>query len=192
LNPTANWFDNQTSLEQLLKQRKIPLVETCPVRRSLEVIGDRWSFLIVRNAFDGMRRFGEFQRDLRLSKSVLASRLHELVENDILQIVPGEDGSAYQQYELTEKGRGLFYVIVGLRQWGEAFLFAPQEEHSVMMERASGKPVGPLQIRSRAGTLLSSDDVVIQKVDAPAPRSRKTNGDLRTNKPTRTREQASR
>jgi DNA-binding HxlR family transcriptional regulator len=141
--------------------------ETCPVARSLAIVGDRWSLLILRNAFDGMRRFGEFQRDLGLSKSVLASRLQALVSNGVLQVVPGEDGSAYQQYELTKKGLGLFHVIVGLRQWGEAFLFAPREERSVLVERASGKPIGPLDLRSRAGKSLTPDDVEVRKVETP-------------------------
>jgi DNA-binding HxlR family transcriptional regulator len=160
-----SWFDNQTSRSEFLKRRKSLPKETCPVARSVEVIGDRWSLLILRNAFDGMRRFGEFQKDLGLSKSVLAARLHALVSKDILEVVPGENGSAYQQYELTEKGRGLFHVIVGLRQWGEAFLFAPQEDHSVMLERASRKPIGRLEIRSRAGKLLTPNDVFVQKVE---------------------------
>jgi DNA-binding HxlR family transcriptional regulator len=147
-----------------MKLSKKPIKETCPVARSLEIIGDRWSLLILRNAFDGMRRFGEFQRDLRLSKSVLASRLQALVSNGVLQVVPGEDGSAYQQYELTPKGRGLFYVIVGLRQWGEAFLFGPSEDRSVLTERTSGKPISQLALRSRTGKLLTPDDVVVRKV----------------------------
>lgn len=139
--------------------------ETCPVARALEVIGDRWSLLIVRNAFDGMRRFSAFQRDLRLSKSVLASRLHDLVKSGVLEVVPGENASAYQEYVLTEKGRGLFHLMVGLRQWGEAFLFSKNEARSVMIERMSGKPVGCLTFRSRAGKELSPKDVVVQKVN---------------------------
>lgn len=134
--------------------------------RSLGIIGDRWSLLILRNAFDGMRRFGEFQRDLGLSKSVLAARLQALVSEGVLQVVPGEDGSAYQEYELTKKGRALFHVIVGLRQWGEAFLFAPREDRSVLVERASGKPVRPLALRSRTGKSLAPDDVVVRKIQS--------------------------
>jgi len=147
-----------------LKRAKQPTSETCPVARSLGVIGDRWSLLIVRNAFDGTRRFSEFQRDLGLSKSVLASRLQALVEDGVLQVVPGEDGSAYQEYELTEKGRGLFHVIVGLRQWGESFLFSRNEARSVMLERKSGRPVGRLTLRTGVGRELSPEDVVIRKV----------------------------
>ena len=147
-----------------MKRAKQPTSETCPVARSLGVIGDRWSLLIVRNAFDGTRRFSEFQRDLGLSKSVLASRLQALVEDGVLQVVPGEDGSAYQEYELTEKGRGLFHVIVGLRQWGESFLFSRNEARSVMLERKSGRPVGRLTLRTGVGRELSPEDVVIRKV----------------------------
>lgn len=95
---------------------------------------------------------------------MLASRLHELVENDILEVVPGEDGSAYQEYELTPRGRGLFLIIVGLRQWGESFLFRKGEEHSVMTERESGKPVSKLILSSLKGKELLPDDVAIQKV----------------------------
>jgi DNA-binding HxlR family transcriptional regulator len=123
-----------------LKRRAESKKDTCPVARSIEIVGDRWSLLILRNVFDGMRRFGEFRRDLGLSKSVLAARLQALVAQDVLQLVPGEDGSAYQEYELTKKGRGLFHVIVGLRLWGEAFLSVAREDRSVLVERASGKP----------------------------------------------------
>jgi DNA-binding HxlR family transcriptional regulator len=147
-----------------VKRRDNSKGEKCPVARSLEIVGDRWSLLILRDAFDGMRRFSEFQRDLGLSKSVLADRLQSLVTNGILCVEPGADGSAYQEYGLTEKGRGLFHVMVGFRQWGEAFLFGPREAHSVMVERASGKATRPLELHSQRGMLLKPEDVVVQKV----------------------------
>jgi DNA-binding HxlR family transcriptional regulator len=153
--------------EAKLRRQEESASETCPVARSLEVIGDRWSLLIVRDAFDGIRRFSEYQRNLGLSKSVLASRLHALVEEGVFKVVPGEDGSAYQEYELTEKGRALFHVIVGLRQWGESFLFSRNEAHSVMVERASGKPVGQLTLRTKAGRILVPEDVAVNKVLDP-------------------------
>jgi DNA-binding HxlR family transcriptional regulator len=149
-----------------MKKRQKSLREECPVARSLEVVGDRWSLLIIRNAFDGIRRFGEFQKDLGLSKSVLASRLHALVLNGILHVEPAADGSAYQEYGLTEKGRGLFHVVVGLRQWGEAFLFSQNEEHSVMVDRSSQESVHILELRSQHGKLLTPNDVVVKKVRA--------------------------
>ena len=89
----------------------------CPVARSLDAIGDGWSLLIVRDAFDGLRRFGEFQKNLGMAKNILSDRLRTLTAHGILEAAPASDGSAYQEYVLTEKGRGLFPVIVGLRQW---------------------------------------------------------------------------
>ena len=88
----------------------------CPVARALDAIGDWWSLLIVRDAFDGVRRFGEFQKSLGVAKNILSDRLRTLVAHDILAAVPASDGSAYQEYVLTEKGQALFPVIVGLRQ----------------------------------------------------------------------------
>ncbi len=75
--------------------------EACPVARSLNVIGDRWSLLIVRDAFDGMRRFSDFQRNLGMARNVLADRLRRLVKAGILDMQPASDGSAYQEYVLT-------------------------------------------------------------------------------------------
>src|ERR1700722_10444707 len=95
----------------------------CPIARSLDEIGDWWSLLIVRDAFLGVRRFGDFQRSLGMAKNILAARLRTLVAHRILETRPASDGSAYQEYRLTEKGRGLYTVIVALRQWGEASCF---------------------------------------------------------------------
>ncbi|MDT7678148.1 MAG: hypothetical protein QOD82_6050, partial [Pseudonocardiales bacterium] len=88
----------------------------CPVGRSVDVIGDRWSLLIVREAFDGSRRFGEFQRRLGAAKNILSARLRDLVDAGVFEVVPASDGSAYREYQLTAKGRDLFPVVVALRQ----------------------------------------------------------------------------
>lgn len=137
---------------------------TCPVARSLDVIGDTWSMLIVRDAFDGMRRFGEFQRSLGVAKNILASRLKQLVAEDVLEVVPASDGSAYQEYVLTSKGRDLFHVIVGLRQWGEAHLFAPNEPRSTLQDTKSERPVKQLELRGQTGRVLGPDDVWVKKI----------------------------
>src|SRR5579871_4719635 len=91
----------------------------CPIARSLDVIGDWWSLLIIRDALRGMRRFSEFQKSLGVSKNILTRRLRTLVGQGILELSPASDGSAYQEYRLTETGRGLFQVIVALGQWGQ-------------------------------------------------------------------------
>ncbi|KRC70834.1 putative HTH-type transcriptional regulator YybR [compost metagenome] len=135
----------------------------CPVARSLDAIGDWWSLLIVRDAFDGLRRFGEFQKSLGVAKNILSDRLRTLVAHDILAVAPASDGSAYQEYVLTEKGQALFPVIVGLRQWGEAHYYSPGEAHSTLIDRKRGQPVRRMEIRAQDGRLLGPGDAVVQK-----------------------------
>ncbi|WP_344746076.1 helix-turn-helix domain-containing protein [Streptosporangium vulgare] len=77
----------------------------CPVARSVDAIGDWWSLLIVRDAFDGSRRFGEFQRSLGVAKNILTARLRALVAGGVLESVPASDGSAYREYVLTPKAK---------------------------------------------------------------------------------------
>ena len=132
----------------------------CPVARSLDAIGDWWSLLIVRDAFDGIRRFGEFQRSLGMAKNILSARLRTLVTHGIFDLVPASDGSAYQEYVLTEKGQGLFPLIICLRQWGEAFFFAAGEARSQVVDRQHGKPIRALELRAEDGRLLGPEDCV--------------------------------
>ncbi|XNL80978.1 helix-turn-helix transcriptional regulator [Actinomadura madurae] len=136
----------------------------CPVARAVDVIGDRWSLLIVRDAFDGITRFSEFQRNLGLAKNILSSRLRELVAHGILEIVPATDGSAYHEYALTEKGRDLFVILVSLRQWGEGHLFEDAEQHSVMLDAKTESPLRKLEVRDAAGRVLTSTDTFVRKV----------------------------
>jgi DNA-binding HxlR family transcriptional regulator len=131
----------------------------CPIARTLDVIGDWWSLLIVRDAFLGKRRFGEFHKSLGLAKNILCTRLQKLVSHGVLETVPASDGCAYQEYVLTKKGRGLYIVLVALRQWGENCLFKEGELDLVLVDRESGLPVRPLELRSQDGRLLGPADV---------------------------------
>jgi DNA-binding HxlR family transcriptional regulator len=140
----------------------------CPVARSLDVIGDWWTLLIVRDALDGVRRFGAFQKNLGIAKGMLAARLKEMVERGVMNVTPASDGTAYQEYVLTEKGRDLFAVVVALRQWGEEHLYAPGEAHSTLIVSATRQPVGRLELRARNGRPLRSDDTEVSKVEALA------------------------
>ena len=101
--------------------------DDCPIARSLDALGDWWSFLIIREALFGVSRFGEFQKKLGLAKNILAARLRTLVDQGILATAPASDGSAYQEYLLTPKGRGVFPILVALRQWSEEFDDRPEE-----------------------------------------------------------------
>lgn len=140
----------------------------CGVARPLDAIGDSWSLLIVRDAFDGSRRFGEFQKSLGLAKNILSARLRNLVAHGIMETVPAADGGPYQEYELTEKGRGLFLILAALRQWGEDFFFAPEEAHVLLIDRKSGLPVRRLELRSRDGRILGPTDTVVRGLPTAA------------------------
>jgi DNA-binding HxlR family transcriptional regulator len=135
----------------------------CPVARSLDIIGDWWSLLIVRDALVGRARFGEFQKSLGLSKNILTQRLRALVEDGILDQVPASDGSVYQEYVLTEKGHELFPVLVALRQWGAKHCFEGETCDTVLVDRAEGQPVRPLELRAADGRLLNDRDTMLQR-----------------------------
>jgi DNA-binding HxlR family transcriptional regulator len=124
---------------------------TCPVGRAIDVVGDKWSLLIIRDAFTGVRRFSQFQRSLGIAKNILAARLRDLVEAGILRAGPVPGGGAYQEYVLTDKGEDLFSLIVSLRQWGQDHAFEPGERHSVLVDSATGEPVPRLNYTTPDG-----------------------------------------
>ena len=138
--------------------------EYCPVARSVDLLGDRWSLLIVRNAFDGMTRFGDFQRSLGVARNILSDRLRKLVEAEILTLQGASDGTAYQEYVLTAKGERLFPVVVALRQWGEQHLFAPDEPHSVLIDKRTLRPVPMMSPAAEDGLVLTPHETEVQKI----------------------------
>ena len=148
--------------------------DACPIARALDVIGDWWSLLIIRDAFLGRRRFGEFQRSLGLAKNILTTRLRMLVDEGILATAPASDGSAYQEYVLTEKGRGLFPVIVALRQWSETFDAHPEEIGTLLVDREQGRPVEKLALYSGDGRLLGPADTTLKPRPPAKPKRRTT------------------
>lgn len=133
--------------------------EQCAVARSLDIIGDWWTLLIVRDALGGLRRFGEFQRSLGAAKNILTTRLRGLVAEGILETAPASDGSAYQEYLLTQKGRDLVPVLIALGQWSSDHVFKPGETALVPVDAADRKPLKPLLIQASDGRVLTSAEV---------------------------------
>jgi DNA-binding HxlR family transcriptional regulator len=146
-----------------MAKRKSLMSDPCPVARSIDVVGDRWALLIIRDAFDGIRRFGEFQKSLGVAKNILSSRLHDLVDAGILDVAPASDGSAYQEYILTAKGKELFTVVLGLRQWGEGHLFKKGESIAPMVDRDSGKPIPKITLRTCEGKPLKPENAFVKR-----------------------------
>ena len=134
---------------------------TCPVARTLDLVGDRWSLLIVRDAMDGARSFGDFQQATGIARNILTDRLRRLVERGILERKPAPTGRRHI-YELTPTGLDLFTVVVALRQWGERHAFAPAEERSVLVDDG-GLPIRELQPTSSTGRRVSVATTSVQR-----------------------------
>ncbi|MCG8537981.1 MAG: helix-turn-helix transcriptional regulator [Pseudomonadales bacterium] len=96
--------------------------QPCSIARSLSILGDRWTLLILRNAFLGMRRFDDFQSSLGVTRHVLASRLKRLVETGVFKKVPYQDRQTRYEYKLTQMGRDLYPVMLSLVVWGDKWL----------------------------------------------------------------------
>lgn len=136
----------------------------CPVARAVDVVGDRWSLLIVRDAFDGTRRFGDFQRSLGMARNILSDRLRKLVSAGILETQDASDGTAYLEYVLTTQGQSLFPIVVALRQWGERHLFERGERHSVLIDTRTGMPIPLMAPVAEDGSVLAPGMTVVQKL----------------------------
>jgi DNA-binding HxlR family transcriptional regulator len=147
-----------------MNSRKNLNAQPCPVARSVDVIADRWSLLVVRDAFDGVRRFSDFQRSLGVARNILSDRLRRLVDAGILAIQPAANGGAYQEYVLTHQGKALFPIIVALRQWGERHLFGEDEFHSELVEKKTGNPLYLMTPRTIDDRVLSPDETEVRKL----------------------------
>lgn len=110
-----------------------------------------------------INRFSDFQRSLGVARNILADRLRNLVEEDILRIQPASDGTSYHEYVLTAKGDRLFPVVVALRQWGEQYLFRQGELHSQLLDKATGKTVEKMALRDANGEALNADQTTVKK-----------------------------
>src|SRR6202047_3156577 len=96
--------------------------QNCSVAAALEIVGERWTLLIIRDAFAGLSRFEEFRESLGLARNVLTDRLHKLVEHGIFDRVRYGDRTDRFDYRLTQKGLDLHVALIGLRQWGDTYL----------------------------------------------------------------------
>ncbi|MBT5772874.1 MAG: helix-turn-helix transcriptional regulator [Dehalococcoidia bacterium] len=94
----------------------------CSVARTLDIVGERWTLLVLRDAFNGKRRFEEFANSLPIARNVLTSRLQTLVEHDILERVRYQERPERFEYRMTSAGRELYPVMIGLLQWGDRHL----------------------------------------------------------------------
>ena len=131
----------------------------CGIARSLEVLGDWWTLLIIRDAFFGLRRFADFRQHLGISRNVLSQRLRHLTEHGILDRVDvGEHGERFE-YRLTDKGEALLPVLTTLREWGDEWVFGEGKEPLVMRERTSGDRLPRTLVRNQEGRPVTRREI---------------------------------
>ena len=133
-------------------------VADCGLPIALEAIGERWSFLILRGALNGLRHFEEFQSTLGIARNILANRLGRLVEHGILSRTPMPDDRRKIEYRLTEKGAELLPAMLSLRQWGERWgIGVPSTP--VLVDKRYEQPIRGVAILSHDGRELGLMDM---------------------------------
>lgn len=130
----------------------------CGLPQALEVMGERWSFMILRASFNGLHHFEEFLSELGIARNILSNRLAKLVEHGILKRDPCAEDRRKIEYRLTEKGFDLLPAMVALRQWGQKY-GAEVVENPVLVDERDRLPIGPTSILSHDGRVLGPQDL---------------------------------
>ena len=133
--------------------------QRCSVARTLELVGERWTLLIVRDAFLGVTRFGDFAERLGIARNVLQDRLQRLVEAGVLERVPYQQRPLRHEYRLTETGLDLWPALVALMQFGDKHLAGPEGPPLLMRHRGCGGGVDDRRCCERCGAALTAHDV---------------------------------
>jgi len=144
----------------------------CPLPAAVELIGEKWAFLILRGAFNDLQHFEEFQAGLGIARNILSDRLSKLVSGGILQRTPDPSDKRKVVYALTPKGEALAPVVLALRQWGEDWGSGPAD--IVLADRRTGLPVRKICVQAQDGTPLKHENLIwVSRPEAQASRKGK-------------------
>jgi DNA-binding HxlR family transcriptional regulator len=132
--------------------------QICSIAKALEVVGERWSLLIVRDVMNGRRRFDQLQKGLGVARNVLATRLERLVEEDILERRPYQTNPERFEYFLTEKGLDLWPALVALLRWGDRHSPMPDGPPMLIVHKVCGGRVSDRGICESCGEVLHARD----------------------------------
>ncbi|MET3472468.1 DNA-binding HxlR family transcriptional regulator [Novosphingobium sp. 1529] len=152
-------------------QEPLADIAQCSLPVALEVMGERWSFMILRAAFTGISHFEEFLSQLGIARNILSNRLSRLVDHGILARIPCCDDRRRVEYRLTPKGFDLLPAMLALRQWGEKW-GAGISCNPVLCDARDGQPIAPIVLRAHDGRPLGPADLAWrprEEIDAPAP-----------------------
>jgi DNA-binding HxlR family transcriptional regulator len=149
--------------------------QTCSIAATLEVVGERWSLLIVRDVLLGVRRFDALQRDLGVARNVLQTRLERLIEHGVLERRQYQEHPPRHEYFLTEKGLDLWPTIVALLQWGDRYTPSPGGPPVLLEHKGCGGTIDSHRICERCGERLGPRDAIAKagpgaRADSPLRR----------------------
>ena len=133
----------------------------CSVVRAMDLVGDRWSILILREAYYGVKRFDELELYVGIAPNILSARLKKLVSAGIMKRVPLPEHSGRYEYVLTEKGRDFFPAYLALKKWGDDWLSDSAGPQVVFRDREAGRPIKYPEIRREDGEPLRLEDVEV-------------------------------
>ncbi len=133
----------------------------CSVATALEIIGEGWTFLILREAFFGSRRFEDFQKHLGIARNILTTRLNKLCDKGILERTPIKQGAKRHEYKLTPMGRDLLTILIALTQWGDRWLQLSEGAPVKFIERATGEEIADVAVLSQDGRKIKLRDLVM-------------------------------
>jgi DNA-binding HxlR family transcriptional regulator len=134
----------------------------CSVARTLDVVGDKWTLLVLRDAFYGVRRFDDFVRDLGIARNVLTDRLARLVEAGVLERHRYEERPPRDEYRLTAKGRDLLPVILTMMRWGDTWRADGDDAPVVLTHERCGEPTHAATVCAVCGEPLAASELRVE------------------------------
>ena len=138
----------------------------CSVGRAMEILGERWTILILREAFYGVRRFSDIQRNLGIARNILSARLHALVASGILERRRYQEEPERFEYRLTAMGRDLYPAIIAIMRWGDEHL--SEEGPPVVLRHSCGHLADPVLVCAHCRAELDPHDVTPEPAESPA------------------------
>jgi len=141
----------------------------CGLPAALEVMGERWSFMILRASFNGIRHFEDFLGQLGIARNILSNRLGKLVDHGILERVPCPHDRRRVEYRLTTKGKDLLPALIALRQWGEKY-GTGVHSNPVLVDRQDRQPIARIALYAHDGRPIEYEDLMWEDAGAiPEP-----------------------
>jgi DNA-binding HxlR family transcriptional regulator len=160
---TANAHGGSTENGPAAKNPTSRTADTATVQQALALLADRWTFLIVRDAYLGVHRFGELQRNLGIARNVLADRLSKLVDHGLLERVRYRTDPDWYEYRLTKRGLDLYPAILAFFHWVDTHYGDPRRPAVRLRHRGCGKLTRPLLVCSECSAPLRPQDVEVLK-----------------------------